>query len=112
MNQMTRRDFIVSATPRARRRGWARKKKPAPSPASATGLDFPLVDFHVHLDHSTIDAALALPQARDVKFGIVEHAGTKENKYPFVISNDNDTQTPTRHARRQAGLSRRAGGVD
>jgi histidinol phosphatase-like PHP family hydrolase len=51
-------------------------------------LDFPLVDFHVHLDNSTIDKVLALPQARSVKFGIVEHAGTKENQYPVVLSND------------------------
>lgn len=51
-------------------------------------LDFPLVDFHVHLDKSTIDAVLALPQAKHIKFGIVEHAGTKENEYPVVISND------------------------
>jgi len=51
-------------------------------------LDFPLVDFHVHLDKSSIDAALALPQAHTIKYGIVEHAGTKENDYPVVISND------------------------
>ncbi len=51
-------------------------------------LDFPLVDFHVHLDKSTIDAVLALPQAKGIKFGIVEHAGTKENEYPVVLSND------------------------
>jgi len=51
-------------------------------------LDFPLVDFHVHLDNSTIDKVLELPQARSVKFGIVEHAGTKENQYPVVLSND------------------------
>jgi len=51
-------------------------------------LDFPLVDFHVHLDNSTIDKVLALPQARRIKFGIVEHAGTKENQYPVVLSND------------------------
>lgn len=53
-------------------------------------LDFPLVDFHVHLDNSTIDKALALPQAHNVKFGIVEHAGTKENQYPVVLSNDDE----------------------
>lgn len=51
-------------------------------------LDFPLVDLHVHLDGSTIDKVLELPQARDVKFGIVEHAGTKENVYPNILSND------------------------
>lgn len=55
---------------------------------AASALDFPLVDFHVHLDKSTIDAVLALPQAKQIKFGIVEHAGTKENEYPVVISND------------------------
>lgn len=54
----------------------------------ATELDFPLLDLHVHLDNSTIDKVLELPQARTVKFGIVEHAGTKENKYPVVLSND------------------------
>jgi histidinol phosphatase-like PHP family hydrolase len=31
---------------------------------------------------------LELPAARRVKFGIVEHAGTKENRYPIVLSND------------------------
>ena len=53
-------------------------------------LDFPLVDWHVHLDNSTLAKALALPQARTVKFGIVEHAGTKENQYPVVLSNDEE----------------------
>ncbi len=55
---------------------------------AAAGLDFPLQDFHVHLDNSTIEKVLALPAARTVKFGIVEHAGTKENQYPTVLSND------------------------
>lgn len=54
------------------------------------GRDFPLVDFHVHLDNSTIDKVLALPEACRVKFGIVEHAGTKENQYPVVLSNDDE----------------------
>jgi len=60
----------------------------ASAPWGAEELDFPLVDFHVHLDNSTIDKVLALPQAQKVKFGIVEHAGTKENQYPVVLSND------------------------
>jgi histidinol phosphatase-like PHP family hydrolase len=53
-------------------------------------LDFPLVDLHVHLDNSTIDQVLPLSKKLGVKFGIVEHAGTKENKYPTVLSNDEE----------------------
>ncbi len=53
-------------------------------------LGFPLADFHVHLDNSTIDEVLMLSTERGVKFGIVEHAGTKENKYPVVLSNDEE----------------------
>ena len=56
----------------------------APAPYS------PLIDFHTHLDNSTIDAVLRLGEERKVKFGIVEHAGTKENKYPTVLSNDDE----------------------
>jgi histidinol phosphatase-like PHP family hydrolase len=52
--------------------------------------DFPLQDLHVHLDNSTIDKALELSRERGVKFGIVEHAGTKENVYPVVLSNDEE----------------------
>jgi len=48
------------------------------------------VDFHVHLDNSTIDKALELSRERRIKFGIVEHAGTKENQYPTLLSNDAD----------------------
>jgi len=55
---------------------------------AAVSLDFPLMDLHVHLDNSTIEKVLDLPAARTVKFGIVEHGGTKENKYPVVLSND------------------------
>ncbi len=46
------------------------------------------MDFHVHLDNSTIEKALELSRQRGVKFGIVEHAGTKLNQYPIVLSND------------------------
>lgn len=50
----------------------------------------PLTDLHVHLDNSTLDAVLALSKERGVKFGIVEHAGTRENVYPKVLSNDEE----------------------
>lgn len=83
MKTMTRRTFITTATAACAAPSLRAEEKPA-----AADLDFPLMDFHVHLDKSTIDAALALPQARGVKFGIVEHAGTKENDYPIVLSND------------------------
>jgi histidinol phosphatase-like PHP family hydrolase len=43
------------------------------------------VDFHVHLDK-----VLELSRERGFKFGIVEHAGTKENKYPTLLSNDEE----------------------
>lgn len=58
--------------------------------AESSGLDFPLVDLHVHLDNSTIEKVLPLSKERNVKFGIVEHAGTKENVYPTVLSNDKE----------------------
>jgi len=49
----------------------------------------PLVDFHAHLDRViTLEKALEISTKRGVKFGIVEHAGTKENKYPNLISDD------------------------
>lgn len=48
------------------------------------------VDLHVHLDNSTIDKVIELSKERGIKFGIVEHAGTKENIYPVVLSNDTE----------------------
>lgn len=61
----------------------------APGPS---GLDFPLVDYHVHLNSMTLDQVVAASQARGVKYGILEHAGTKENVYPIVLSNDKELQ--------------------
>ena len=58
--------------------------------APAAVVELPLVDFHVHLDNSTIDKVLALPHVASVKLGIVEHAGTRENQYPVVLSSDTD----------------------
>jgi histidinol phosphatase-like PHP family hydrolase len=48
----------------------------------------PRVDYHVHLDNSSIEQVQTLAAERGVRFGIVEHAGTKENVYPVVLSND------------------------
>lgn len=58
--------------------------------AEANRSDIPLVDFHVHLDNSTIEKVVELSVRRGVKFGIVEHAGTKENQYPVVLCNDDE----------------------
>jgi histidinol phosphatase-like PHP family hydrolase len=61
------------------------------SPVFAAASDIPMVDYHVHLDEVvTLEKALELSKQRGVKFGIVEHAGTKENKYPGLLSNDED----------------------
>ncbi len=59
---------------------------------NAAGKDdaFPLLDLHAHLDNSSIDPVVRLAQERGVRLGIVEHAGTKENKYPKVLSSDDE----------------------
>ena len=51
---------------------------------NAAGNDdaFPLLDLHAHLDNSSIDPVVRLAQEPGVRLGIVEHAGTEENKYP------------------------------
>ena len=61
-------------------------------PAPDSGLGFPIVDYHVHLNVMSLDDAVAASQQRGVKYGIVEHAGTKENDYPTVLSNDAELQ--------------------
>jgi hypothetical protein len=57
---------------------------------AAAQPELPAVDFHVHLDNSTIDKVLELSRERGIKFGIVEHAGTKANQYPTLLSDDTD----------------------
>jgi histidinol phosphatase-like PHP family hydrolase len=52
---------------------------------------FAVVDYHVHLDQVvTLDKALELSKQLGVRFGIVEHAGTKANHYPGLLSTDQD----------------------
>jgi histidinol phosphatase-like PHP family hydrolase len=68
----------------------------APIPTATTAavnpadFDFQIVDYHVHLDGMTIDRAAEYSKERGYKYGIVEHAGTKENQYPVVLGNDED----------------------
>ena len=49
-------------------------------------LDFPLIDFHVHIeDDMTLERVLQLTDERGVKVGVVEHAG-----FGQTIANDDD----------------------
>lgn len=81
-HDITRRAFLAAGT--------AACALPLLGATQTTTHDLPLVDLHVHLDNSTIDDVVALARERGVRFGIVEHAGTKENKYPVVLSNDEE----------------------
>jgi histidinol phosphatase-like PHP family hydrolase len=61
--------------------------------ASATLIraaeDFPLVDYHVHLNaRFSLDQAVALSKERGVKFGIAEHAGDALNRYSNILTDD------------------------
>ncbi|HXX24453.1 MAG TPA: hypothetical protein VEO19_15005 [Terriglobia bacterium] len=48
-------------------------------PFTRTGLDFPIVDFHVHVEGSTtVEHVLQLARQRGVKIGIAEHGGVGE----------------------------------
>ena len=59
--------------------------------ATAHGLDFPLVDYHIHLTpRFSLEDAVALSKERGVKFGIAEHAGAKENQYTGILTNDQE----------------------
>jgi histidinol phosphatase-like PHP family hydrolase len=69
--------------------------------AETPELNLALVDFHVHLDNSTLEKVLQLSRDRGVKFGIVEHAGTKENRYPVVLSNDSELSAYLRQLENQ-----------
>ncbi len=57
----------------------------------SAGLPFPVVDYHVHLNPTfSLDDAIAVSKERGVKFGIAEHAGSKENRYPVILSSDEE----------------------
>lgn len=86
---MKRRDFLAGALAFGATSCFAAQVAPQAEKSDAMPRPpMPLIDYHVHLDNSTIDDVLELSRQREVKFGIVEHAGTKENIYPTVLSND------------------------
>ncbi len=89
---ISRRAFVNSALaagPLSAVAGALGGKAGMSSTAEETGI--PLVDYHVHLDDVvTLEKALQLSRERGVKFGIVEHAGTRENRYPGLLSTDDD----------------------
>jgi len=71
----------------------AARALPAEDQTASTGLNFPMVDYHVHLNPAfSLDDAIAVSKQRGVKFGIAEHAGSKENQYPSILSNDEELQ--------------------
>jgi len=90
-NWIRRRQFLAGAAAAAGTftilgAGRAAAKEVAKVPTE--GLDLPVVDYHVHLDEFGIDKIAEIAKTRGIRFGIVEHAGTKENKYPVVLGND------------------------
>jgi histidinol phosphatase-like PHP family hydrolase len=90
-NSISRRGFLAGAMAGAGAFSVAHKKTSAGEGLVSKGIegDISLVDYHVHLDQVvTLEKALQLSKERGVKFGIVEHAGTKENKYANLISDD------------------------
>lgn len=89
--KITRRRFIAGATAAAGTVCSASGPAPAMEDAPAAGAGgIPLVDFHVHRDNTTLEKLLEISKARGVKFGIVEHAGKKELKYPIIYSTDEE----------------------
>ena len=90
MNQNSRRQFLGGAA--ALVASAARPFSASGQAADQGGLGFPLVDYHVHLNTLTLEQVVAASQASGVKYGILEHGGTKENDYPIVLSNDKELQ--------------------
>ena len=94
LEKMTRRTFLGTAATVAATAAGCATTRGAGIPRNADGL--PLVDLHVHPDKSTVDEIVALSRKQGVKYGMVEHAGTRENVYPRVLSNDEELLSWTR----------------
>ena len=88
MSVVTRREFMAGAA--AGLVGVGHAVTAGAGTPQASGLDFPIEDYHVHLNTMTIEQVVAASKETGVKYGILEHCGTKENEYPIVLSNDKD----------------------
>lgn len=86
--EINRRVFLAGAAAAAVARSAVLKGDEPPVKTTESGI--PLIDFHTHRDGSTVDKLLEFAKERGVTIGIVEHAGTKENVYPVVLSNDDE----------------------
>jgi histidinol phosphatase-like PHP family hydrolase len=88
MSDCTRRELLAGAA--AGLIAGARPLSALARTTAQTGLDFPLEDYHVHLNAMTIDQVVETSKQTGVKYGILEHCGTKDNQYPIVLSTDKD----------------------
>jgi len=88
---LSRRAFLASTAATGTLAAFHGALPAADEAASAKGAeDLSAIDFHVHLDGLGIEKAVEFSKQRGIRFGIVEHGGTKENKYPVVLASDED----------------------
>jgi histidinol phosphatase-like PHP family hydrolase len=90
MREATRREFLAGAA--AGLVGVGHAVNAGAGTPQVSGLDFPIEDYHVHLNTLTIEQVMATSKETGVKYGLLEHCGTKENQYPIVLSNDKELQ--------------------
>jgi histidinol phosphatase-like PHP family hydrolase len=90
MREATRREFLAGAA--AGLVGVGHAVNAGAGTPQVSGLDFPIEDYHVHLNTLTIEQVTATSKETGVKYGLLEHCGTKENQYPIVLSNDKELQ--------------------
>jgi hypothetical protein len=67
-NRTTRREFLRSNLVTGAALWLPGRPKARGALPGQAGLDFPLLDLHVHLDNSTLDKVLVLSKERGVKF--------------------------------------------
>ena len=90
MRAATRREFLAGAA--AGLVGVGHAVTVGAGTPQASGLDFPIEDYHVHLNTLTVEQVVAASKETGVKYGLLEHCGTKENQYAVMLSNDRELQ--------------------